>query len=144
MVENKYSHELNSVNMRQGAPLVFQVRILFVRRSIKVLASAKAGRFSLLPQGNGFISMLAIWMQGKEVLNEKSTERPCENGRNHESPGRNNVLFAEIRFSLVEMKISPVDMTFPPVEMKFLPVEMGNLPVEITFRPVEMRRKPSA
>ncbi len=57
--------------MRQNAPFVSWARNSFRKKSIKAFASAKAGGFPLLPQGNGFIPIPAIWVQGKEVLKEK-------------------------------------------------------------------------
>jgi hypothetical protein len=149
MVEIKCFHELRSVNMRQDAPSVFQARHPFGRKLVKALASAKTCRFPFLPQGNGLIPLLAIWMQGKEVLKEKSTERPCENGRNHESPGRNNVLFAEMKFSpvqmtcvLIQMEFSLVQMTYVPVQMAYVPVQMMCVPVQMKFSPVQMTHVP--
>jgi len=129
MVENNYFYGLNSVKMPQNVSFVFQVRNPFVRRSIKILISAKGSRFPCLPRGNGFITTAAIWLQRKEILKEKKSYGHPENGRNHESPGRNNVLFAEMKFSPAQMEFSPVQMTYAPVQMKFSPAQMTFAPV---------------
>ncbi len=156
MIEIKRFNELYGVIMPQNVSFVFQVRNPFVRRSIKKLTAAKVSRFSCLPRGNGFIPTAVIWLQIKEILKEKKSYGSPINGRNHESPGRNNVLFAEMKFSPVQMiyvpvqmmcvpvqmKFSPVQMTYAPAQMKFSPVQMTYVPVQMMFAPVQMTYAP--